>query len=91
MLAGRRAVTIERCFNVREGAMREGDTLPWRLMHEQVPDGPNAGYITSPEELAMMLDQYYELHGWDKESAHPTPETLKALGLDFCVQGVPGS
>jgi aldehyde:ferredoxin oxidoreductase len=85
MLAGRRVVTIERCFNVREGATREGDTLPWRLMHERVPDGPNAGYVTSPEELDIMLDLYYELHGWDKESAQPTEETLRALGLEFCL------
>jgi len=86
MLAGRRVVTLERCFNVREGATREGDTLPWRLMHEPVPSGPNAGFVTSPEELDMMLDQYYELHGWDKETARPTAETLRALGLEFCLQ-----
>jgi aldehyde:ferredoxin oxidoreductase len=86
MLAGRRVVTLERCFNAREGATREGDVLPWRLMHEPVPSGPNAGFVTSPEELDMMLDQYYELHGWDKESARPTAETLKALGLEFCLQ-----
>jgi aldehyde:ferredoxin oxidoreductase len=86
MLAGRRVVTLERCFNVREGATREGDTLPWRLMHEPVPDGPNAGYITSPEELDMMLDQYYALHEWDKETAQPTAETLRALGLEYCLQ-----
>lgn len=86
MLAGRRVVTLERCFNVREGATRESDVLPWRLMHEPVSSGPNAGFVTSPEELAMMLDQYYELHGWDKATARPTAETLKALGLEFCLR-----
>jgi aldehyde:ferredoxin oxidoreductase len=40
MLAGRRVVTLERCFNVREGATRKDDTLPWRLLYEPVPDGP---------------------------------------------------
>ena len=86
MLAGRRVVTLERCFNVQEGARREHDVLPWRLMHEPVPDGPNAGFVVSPEELNMMLDQYYELHEWDKATACPTVETLKALGLEFCLQ-----
>jgi aldehyde:ferredoxin oxidoreductase len=86
MLAGRRVVTLERCFNVREGATRADDTLPWRLLHEQVPDGPNAGFVTSPEELDMLLDQYYDMHGWDKETARPTAETLQALGLEFCLQ-----
>jgi aldehyde:ferredoxin oxidoreductase len=83
MQAGRRVVTLERCFNVREGATRAGDLLPWRLMHEQVPSGPNTGRLTSPKELNLMLDRYYELHGWDKAKACPTPETLRALGLEF--------
>lgn len=85
MRAGRRTVTLERCFNVREGATRKDDLLPWRLMHEPVPSGPNSGKLTSPEELDMMLDQYYELHGWDKATAHPTPETLCSLGLEFVL------
>ncbi|MDO8637532.1 MAG: aldehyde ferredoxin oxidoreductase C-terminal domain-containing protein [Dehalococcoidia bacterium] len=28
-----------------------------------------------------LLDEYYEIHGWDKEG-RPTPQTLKRLGLD---------
>jgi aldehyde:ferredoxin oxidoreductase len=85
MLAGRRVVTLERCFNVREGATRKDDTLPWRLLYEPVPDGPNAGYLTSPEELDRMLDEYYDMHGWDRETARPTPETLSQLGLELCM------
>jgi len=85
MQAGRRIVTLERCFNVREGATRQDDLLPWRLMHEPVSSGPNTGRLTSPEELDMMLDQYYELHGWDKATACPTVETLRSLGLEFVL------
>jgi aldehyde:ferredoxin oxidoreductase len=33
------------------------------------------------EKFNKMLDEYYELHGWDKEGL-PLPETLKRLGLD---------
>lgn len=85
MQAGQRVVTLERCFNMREGATRKDDLLPWRLMHEPVSSGPNAGRLTSPEELDMMLDQYYELHGWDKATACPTPETLRTLGLEYVL------
>ena len=81
MLAGRRAVTIERCFNVREGARREDDVLPWRMMNEEVPDGANAGMVTDKKMLDGLLDQYYALHGWDVETAVPLGSTLEQLGL----------
>jgi aldehyde:ferredoxin oxidoreductase len=82
MLAGRRAVTIERCFNVREGARREDDLLPWRMMNEEVPDGANAGMVTDKKMLDGLLDQYDALHGWDLDTAVPLQSTLEGLGLE---------
>jgi aldehyde:ferredoxin oxidoreductase len=79
MRAGRRIVTLEKCFNVREGATRGDDRLPWRLMNEESPD--RQGAINSPQELDLMLDQYYALHGWDGITAWPREETLRALDL----------
>ncbi len=85
MLGGRRIVTLERCFNAREGARREDDVLPWRMMNEPVPDGPNKGMITDQAMLDRFLDEYYALHGWDPATGIPRPETLKALDLaDVC-------
>jgi aldehyde:ferredoxin oxidoreductase len=85
MLGGRRIVTLERCFNAREGARREDDVLPWRMMNEPVPDGPNKGMITDQAMLDRFLDEYYTLHGWDPATGIPRPETLKALDLaDVC-------
>jgi aldehyde:ferredoxin oxidoreductase len=81
MLAGRRIVTLERCFNAREGARREDDVLPWRMMNDPVTDGPHKGLTNSREELDRMLNEYYEMHGWDEQTGIPTPETLKELGL----------
>lgn len=81
MLGGRRMVTVERCFNVREGARRADDRLPWRMMNERVPVGPNQGMITDQEMLDELLDQYYDLHGWDRATAIPRPDTLASLGL----------
>lgn len=77
--AGERVWNLERCFNVREGATRADDRLPWRLMHEELPDRPGA--INSPEALNTMLNEYYDLRGWDRETGWPTRETLEDLGL----------
>lgn len=82
MLGGQRAVNIERCFNVREGATRKDDRLPWRMMNEEVPTGPNKGMITDQEMLDGLLDKYYALHGWDASTAIPNLETLKSLGIE---------
>lgn len=79
---GKRIVTLEKAFNVREGATRKDDTLPWRFMNEPVPTGPRKGMKTTREELDGMLDEYYGLHGWDKETSWPTKETLTSLGLE---------
>ncbi|RLG69011.1 MAG: aldehyde ferredoxin oxidoreductase [Candidatus Iainarchaeum archaeon] len=81
MMRGRRIVTLEKCFNVREGADRKLDDLPWRLMHEPSPVGPAKGFVNSKEELDGMLDKYYKLHGWDLKTSWPYKETLEMLGL----------
>ncbi len=77
---GERIVNLERAFNVREGVGRHADVLPWKVMHEPIPDGPSAGMYCPPAELAGMLDEYYRLRGWTTDGV-PTPERLAALGL----------
>jgi aldehyde:ferredoxin oxidoreductase len=83
---GERIVNLERLFNVREGVRRGDDVLPWKVMHEPIPDGPSAGMFCPPDELAGMLDAYYALRGWDADGV-PTRERLVDLGLD-AVPGV---
>jgi len=77
---GERVINLERLFNVREGVRRKDDTLPWRVMHEPIPDGPSAGMHCTPAELSAMLDRYYDLRGWDTDGV-PTEARLSALGL----------
>jgi aldehyde:ferredoxin oxidoreductase len=77
---GERVINLERLFNVREGVRRRDDALPWRVMHEPIPDGPSAGAYCPPEELDGMLDRYYALRGWDADGV-PTPGRLAALDL----------
>ncbi len=78
--AGERIVNLERLFNVREGVRRAQDTLPWRVMHEPIPEGPSAGAYCPPDELRAMLDAYYALRGWDGEGV-PTASRLATLDL----------
>jgi aldehyde:ferredoxin oxidoreductase len=77
---GERIINLERLFNVREGVRRAQDVLPWKVMHEPIPEGPSAGMYCPPEELDGMLDAYYALRGWSREGV-PTPERLTVLGL----------
>jgi aldehyde:ferredoxin oxidoreductase len=77
---GERIINLERLFNVREGVRRPQDVLPWKVMHEPIPDGPSAGMYCPPAELAAMLDDYYALRGWDADGV-PTTARLAALGL----------
>ncbi|MFQ6078927.1 MAG: aldehyde ferredoxin oxidoreductase family protein, partial [Thermodesulfobacteriota bacterium] len=75
-----RVETLIRMFNLREGLSRKDDTLPHRTLFEPLPDGPARGQFIGEENLNRMLDDYYELRGWDS-SGVPTQETLKKYEL----------
>jgi aldehyde:ferredoxin oxidoreductase len=81
MFAGRRIITLERAFNMREGFSREDDKLPYR-MYEPIKSGPQKGQVNSHEEIQKLLDDYFTLHEWDIETGCPTRETLKKLGME---------
>ncbi len=83
MEAGRRTITLEKAFNVRRGADRSIDILPWRMMNEPIKTGPMKGTMITKEILDTMLDEYYDLHEWDKETSWPSAETYERLGLQF--------
>ncbi|MFQ5691722.1 MAG: aldehyde ferredoxin oxidoreductase family protein [Nitrospinota bacterium] len=82
---GERICNLERAFNVREGVRRKDDTLPYRVQHVPIPDGPHRGMHCPPAELSAMLDEYYALRGWDSDGV-PTEKTLRALDLDFAAE-----
>ena len=80
--AAERINTIARLINVREGLTRKDDTLPWKVMHEPIPDnGPVKGAIVTQDELDLMLDDYYLSRGWSPEGI-PTAKKLKELGME---------
>jgi aldehyde:ferredoxin oxidoreductase len=81
-LAGERINNLGRLINIREGLTRKDDSLPWKVMHVPIPDeGPSKGSHVSQEELDLLLDDYYEVRGWNKEGI-PTLEKLKELGME---------
>ncbi|MDI7258572.1 MAG: aldehyde ferredoxin oxidoreductase family protein [Thermodesulfobacteriota bacterium] len=71
-----RIETLIRMFNNREGFTRADDTLPYRTLHEPLPDGPAKGQAIGEENLNKMIDEYYTLRGWDA-SGVPKEQTLK--------------
>ena len=82
MQLGERALNLTRAFNAREGLTRKDDQLPKRLM-EPLPDGTFAGKPLTQEMLDGMLDNYYELRGWDRKTGIPTRAKLEEMGLKF--------
>jgi aldehyde:ferredoxin oxidoreductase len=81
---GCRIHALERSFNCREGLRRKDDLLPHRFLHEEIPSGNSKGLRTRPEELQQMLNEYYELRGWDPDGV-PETETLVGLGLEDII------
>ena len=77
---GERIYNLERLISVGQGADRRQDSLPYRSMHEPIPDGPARGRCCPPEQLETMLDAYYRMRGWSPQGI-PTPQKLAKLGL----------
>ena len=75
MIAAERVYNLERMFLIKAGSME--DTLPHRMLHEPLPDGPAKGKVV---ELDKMLPEFYKLRGWDEKGV-PTKEKLQELGL----------
>jgi aldehyde:ferredoxin oxidoreductase len=80
-----RVYTLTRCYNMREGQLGKDDTLPWRMIHEPLPDGPGKGNFIGEENMTKMVQEYYHLRGWDTDG-RPTAETIERLGLTGIVE-----
>ncbi len=84
MEVGERIYTLERMINYREaGLTRKDDYPPERSFKESFQYGlkPVKGVHLDRKKYDKMLDEYYELHGWDSDGM-PLPETLERLELD---------
>lgn len=68
---GERVLNIGRAFNQREGFNRKHDTMPKRLANEALKSGAAAGQKIPQEAFDDMLNQYYEVMGWDNNGMLP--------------------
>lgn len=76
---GERICTLERRMLALRGIDRSHDSLPPRYF-EPIPEGPAKGHQIDPIGFNGMLEEYYELHGWDK-NGRPTEERMKSLEI----------
>ena len=75
-----RVTNLQRCFNVREGVRRKDDMIPKRL-REMPAYGPFSKKEAAIMDYEGMLDEYYDVRGWDRETGIPKREKLEELGL----------
>lgn len=80
LLAAERVYNVERAFIVREGVRRKDDYPPQRDFEMPQASGRFKGAVLDKGKYDTMLDEYYALHGWDKNGI-PTEQKLKELGL----------
>lgn len=82
MKAGERRLNMLRAFNVLAGFSREDDKLPKKL-YKELKGGKTDGMRLEEGELELAKDMYYELAGWDVETAIPKREKLEELELGW--------
>ena len=80
-------LNIEKAFNLRFTDFDRKDDLPTpRDINEPIPSGGFAGWKMDMEKYQEMLAEYYDLHGWDRETSFPKRKTLVDLGLEFVAE-----
>lgn len=78
---GERIWNMIRLFNVREGFSRKEDQLPERVFCDPLTSGMAKGRTINREDFEKMLNDYYEIRGWD-ENGIPTREKCRDLDLE---------
>ena len=85
--AAERIYTVEKAFLVREGMTRKDDALNGKWGSEPIVGGPCDGERIHADKFNKLLDEYYQLRGWDMNGI-PTAATLSALGLEDVNQNI---
>jgi aldehyde:ferredoxin oxidoreductase len=87
MLVGERINNLTRAFNIREGMSKRDDYLPPRFSKNMLAGASSEQRITN-RDLQKMLDEYYEIRGWDRETGIPTATKLVNLGLSHIAKDI---
>ncbi len=84
---GEQLINLEKAFNtIHAGFERKDDFPPKRLMEEPIKTGKYKGEILDPLEWGNMLDQYYDLHNWDRKTGLQTRKCLENLDMANIVK-----
>ena len=82
-----RQLNLEKAFNLRFTNFARNDDMPTsRDLKEAIKTGKMAGWRIDAEKFNEMLDEYYDLHGWDRETSFPKRETLMKLDLGYVAE-----
>ena len=57
-------------------------------MEEPIKTGKMKGELLEREKWDKMLDEYYDLQGWDRQTSWQKRDTLVRLGLDEVARGL---
>ncbi|OGD15091.1 hypothetical protein A2V47_02225 [Candidatus Atribacteria bacterium RBG_19FT_COMBO_35_14] len=77
-----RQLNLEKAFNLKFTNYDRKDDMPnLRDMQEPIKGSSLEGWKIDKEKYNKMMDEYYEIHGWDKQNSFPTKKTLIDLGL----------
>jgi aldehyde:ferredoxin oxidoreductase len=77
-----RQLNLEKAFNLRFTNFDRKDDMPTaRDLSEPIPSGNLKGWKLDIDKYNKMLDEYYDLHGWDRTTSYPKRDTLIDLGL----------
>jgi len=77
-------LNLEKAFNLIHTDFDRKDDMPTsRDLNEPIPTGNLSGGKIDEGEWNKMLDEYYDLHGWDRKTSFPTREALVKVGLEM--------
>ncbi|MCL5070917.1 MAG: aldehyde ferredoxin oxidoreductase family protein [Actinobacteria bacterium] len=71
-----RGINLAKCFNIREGFLKENDDLPER-MFKPLKKGASDGKFINKKDFKKGLDKYYDMKGWDIKTGIPEKSTLE--------------
>lgn len=79
-----RQINLEKAINARFTSFDRKDDLPTiRDREEPLHGGKMDGWMLDMDKYNGMLDRYYELHGWDKQTGYPKRSTLEKYGIGY--------
>jgi len=87
-----RIFTLERALQIRnwERTRATDETVIAYLSYPEVHPSPFLGERVGvdPEQFRHLMDEFYDLRGWDRRTGWPTYDTLKQLGIEEIADGM---